>query len=263
MALPSPGAGDRGEDVSQRIVLMVHPPQPRTSSPALHPYIAATVQKLLPDPATRILDLGCGSGALLERLLLMGYVNLVGVDISPPALDGRIHYQQADLDDFQLDRPDASFDLVLAVEVIEHIENQGLFLRELARLLKPGGLALFTTPNLHSAQAKILFALTDRLKQFDTKGDPTHITPIVLFPFTRLLGRHGLVVKKSWGFPLDGSSPTSRPAMRWAARLLRPLLRSPVANGDTLCLLIVRSDAVVVDKPPDLDKAMVLTAHYS
>lgn len=85
----------------------------------------------------------------------------------------------------------------------------------------------------------------------------------MLFPFTRLLGRHGLVVKTSWGFPLDGSSPTSRPAMRWAAWLLRPLLRSPVANGDTLCLLIVRSDAVVVDKPPDLDKAMVLTAHYS
>jgi 2-polyprenyl-3-methyl-5-hydroxy-6-metoxy-1,4-benzoquinol methylase len=70
------------------------------------------VQRLLPDPAARILDLGCGSGALLERLLLMGYGDLVGIDISPPASTGGIHYQQADLDIFQLDRPDASFDLV-------------------------------------------------------------------------------------------------------------------------------------------------------
>jgi hypothetical protein len=61
---------------------------------------------------------------------------------------------------------------------------------------------VFTTPNLHSAQAKLLFALGDRLKQFDAKGDPTHITPIVLFPFTRLLNRHGLTVLESWGFPL-------------------------------------------------------------
>ena len=81
-------------------------------------------------------------------------------------------------------------DLALAVEVIEHIENPGLFLAELARLRRPGGLALFTTPNLRSAQAKLLFALGDRLKQFDSKGDATHITPIVFFPFTRLLNRY-------------------------------------------------------------------------
>jgi len=63
----------------------------------------------------------------------------------------------------------------------------------------------FTTSNLHSAQAKLLFALGDRLKQFDGKGDPIHITPIVPFPITRLLNRHGLTVLESWGFPLDGS----------------------------------------------------------
>jgi SAM-dependent methyltransferase len=145
--------------------------------------------------------------------------------------------------------------------VIEHIENLGLFLAELARLLRPGGLALFTTPNLHSAQAKLLFALGDRLKQFDAKGDPTHITPIVLFPFTRLLNRHGLTVLESWGFPLDGSSPTSRPVMRLAARLLRPLLRSRV-QGDNLCLLMQRINTTNPDATSGLDKAALVTAHY-
>jgi SAM-dependent methyltransferase len=146
-------------------------------------------------------------------------------------------------------------------QLIEHIENPGLFLAELARLLRPGGLALFTTPNLHSAQAKLLFALGDRLKQFDAKGDPTHIMPIVLFPFTRLLNRHGLTVLESWGFPLDGSSPTSRPAMRLAARLVRPLLRTSI-QGDNLCLLVERSEAGHCSTTGNSTKEELLTSHY-
>jgi SAM-dependent methyltransferase len=237
--------------------------QPRTSTPQLHPHVAAKVQALQPDPETRILDLGCGSGALLERLAGMGYRQLTGVDIRPPDSTAAIRYEQVDLDQFRLDAPDGSFDLVLAVEVIEHIENPGLFLAELARLLKTGGLALFTTPNLHSAQAKLLFALGDRLKQFDAKGDPTHITPIVLFPFIRLLNRHGLTVLESWGFPLDGSSPTSRPVMRWAARLMRPLLRSRI-QGDNLIMLV--SSSCGADSCREIasesGKKEMLTAHY-
>ena len=235
--------------------------KPRTSMPQLHPHIAGKVQQLAPVTATRILDLGCGSGALLERLAGMGYRDLTGVDIKPPASEGCITYSQADLDCFRLDCPDGAFDLALAVEVIEHIENPGLFLAELARLLRPGGIGLFTTPNLHSAQAKLLFGLTDRLKQFDSKGDPTHIMPIVLFPFTKLLKRHGLTLLESWGFPLDGSSPTSRPTMRMMASLLRPLLRSRI-HGDNLCLLVHRDAVAGTHDVTGEPKAAQLTDHY-
>jgi SAM-dependent methyltransferase len=190
-----------------------------------------------------------------------GLPALTGVDIRPTAATAAIRYWQADLDQFRLDAADGSIDLALAVEVIEHIENPGLFLAELARLLRPGGLALFTTPNLHSAQAKLLFALGDRLKQLDAKGDPTHIMPIVLFPFTRLLNRHGLTVLESWGFPLDGSSPTSRPAMRLAARLVRPLLRTSI-QGDNLCLLVERSEAGHCSTTGNSTKEELLTSHY-
>jgi SAM-dependent methyltransferase len=239
------------------------PSQPRTSTPQLHSHVAAKAQALAPDPETRILDLGCGSGALLERLAGLGYRQLTGVDIRPPASTAAIHYEQADLDLFRLDVAEGSFDLALAVEVIEHIENPGLFLAELARLLKPGGLVLFTTPNLHSAQAKLLFALGDRLKQFDAKGDPTHITPIVLFPFTRLLDRHGFTVLESWGFPLDGTSPTSRPAVRLAALLLRPLIRTLIGHGDNLCLLVQRGFASANPTiQGNFTKADFLTSHY-
>jgi SAM-dependent methyltransferase len=43
--------------------------------------------------------------------------------------------------------PDASFDVITAIEVIEHIEDDARFVRELCRLLKPGGVCYLTTPN--------------------------------------------------------------------------------------------------------------------
>ena len=166
-----------------------------------------------------------------------GLALLTVVDISPPVATAAVRYEQVDLDCFRFKDADGSFDLALAVEVIEHIENLGLFLAELARLRKLGGLAILTKLNLSSAQAKLRFALGNRLTQFDAKGDPTHITSIVLFPFTGLLNRYGLTVLESWGFQPDGSSPTSRPVMRWTVRLLRPLLRSRVQVVN-LCLLM-------------------------
>ena len=238
------------------------PAQPRTSTPQLHPYVAAKVRALTEDPDTRILDLGCGSGALLERLAAMGYRQLTGVDIRPPDSTAAIRYEQADLDQFRFDAPDGSFDLALAVEVIEHIENPGLFLAELARLLRPGGYGLLTTPNLHSAQAKLLFGLTNRLKQFDSKGDPTHIMPIFLFPFTRLLTRHGFSVLEIWGFPEDGSSPTSRPLMRLVTRILRPVFSTNIGDGDVLCILMQRTAGESAIAPSSAAKASLLTSHY-
>jgi SAM-dependent methyltransferase len=107
------------------------PAQPRTSTPQLHPHVAAWAAAAVP----------CWSG---WRAWVTG---------SSPAWTSAHRLPRR-----------------RSAEVIEHIEKLGLFLAELARLLRPGGLALFTTPNLHSAQAKLLFALGDRLKQFDAKG---------------------------------------------------------------------------------------------
>ena len=56
----------------------------------------------------------------------------------------------------------ASFDAVDLVEVIEHIENQPQLIRELARVLKPGGVALISTPNMlesHVASAVFIYRL--------------------------------------------------------------------------------------------------------
>lgn len=56
----------------------------RTSATGLHAHVLDQVERLHLPKDSRILDLGCGTGALLARLQMAGYVNLTGIDIAPP-----------------------------------------------------------------------------------------------------------------------------------------------------------------------------------
>jgi 2-polyprenyl-3-methyl-5-hydroxy-6-metoxy-1,4-benzoquinol methylase len=98
----------------------------RSSTANLHQHIAGTLMAMGVESDARIINLGCGSGALLNRLAGMGYQSLTGVDIDPPGPNQDIAYLQADLDHVSLNLDDSSFDLALAIEVIEHIEDLGI-----------------------------------------------------------------------------------------------------------------------------------------
>jgi SAM-dependent methyltransferase len=95
----------------------------------------------------RLLDAGCGTGRNLVELGFLG--PSAGVDSSPDAvafcrergLDG---VQEAELD--ALPFPDSSFDLLVATDVIEHIEDDVAVLRELRRVAAPRAQLLITTP---------------------------------------------------------------------------------------------------------------------
>jgi SAM-dependent methyltransferase len=100
----------------------------------------------LPQPA-RVLDAGCGTGRNLVEFGRLGPAH--GVDPSPVAVEfchqrGLENVQQAGLEDLPFD--DANFDLVLATDVIEHIERDDIALRELRRVVAPAGRLLITVP---------------------------------------------------------------------------------------------------------------------
>lgn len=104
-----------------------------------------------------IVDVGCGDGSLLKLLRrLMPDARACGFDISQTAILGNkgkfadVHFVVADAGtDFRLNNEVSSFegkfDVVVSSEVIEHVEDDFIFVRNLTFLAKPGGLILITT----------------------------------------------------------------------------------------------------------------------
>ena len=95
----------------------------------------------------RILDVGCGTGANLEMLAQFGYAE--GVDVSEDALAfcrarglNEVKLGAAE----RLPYDDSSFDLVTALDVVEHLDDDRAGLREMRRVLRPGGRVLLFVP---------------------------------------------------------------------------------------------------------------------
>jgi len=84
----------------------------------------------------------------------------------------------------ELPYPPAFFDLIVCVEGIEHLENPSHLLRSFARILKPGGRLIITTPNITSFASRIKFMLFGSYRYFNSRVDIAdrslagHIHPI-------------------------------------------------------------------------------------
>ncbi len=96
-----------------------------------------------------VLDVACGNGSMLRGLREAGFKNLSGLDISRYAV-GRLRDEGFTMFHGVLPRipvPDASFDTVIASQVLEHIIRRHRFAAEISRVLRPGGQAFVFVPN--------------------------------------------------------------------------------------------------------------------
>jgi SAM-dependent methyltransferase len=103
-------------------------------------------------PGRDVLDAGCGSGYGTALLARAGARRVLGVDIAPEAVTEARAVAPPNAgvvtgDLTALDVPDASFDLVVCFEVLEHLEAQDALLDELRRVVRPDGLVLVSSPN--------------------------------------------------------------------------------------------------------------------
>ncbi len=116
-------------------------------------WIDERIRARLPAPA-RLLDLGCGAGIAAEALARRGY-DVLGLDASTEAIEAArshaaalpvaLRYRAGEAEDLLAEGQ--LFDVVTALEVIEHVEDQAGFMRLLAALVAPGGLVFVSTIN--------------------------------------------------------------------------------------------------------------------
>jgi 2-polyprenyl-6-hydroxyphenyl methylase/3-demethylubiquinone-9 3-methyltransferase len=108
-----------------------------------------------PFEGLRLLDIGCGGGLLCEPMARLGF-QVTGVDASARNIGvARLHAEEQGLDiDYRADTAEAllasgepPFDLVLNMEVIEHVADPGAFLRDCVTLTAPGGFMIVATLN--------------------------------------------------------------------------------------------------------------------
>ena len=122
-------------------------------------------------PNKRVLDLGCRDGALTQAYAAGN--EIVGVDADREALAeaGKlgIETRWADLDE-PLPFEDASFDVVVAGELLEHLRDPRRLVEEARRVLRPGGTFVASVPNAYRLKNRLRFLLGRRVED-----DPTHL----------------------------------------------------------------------------------------
>lgn len=154
----------------------------------------------------RILDLGCSSGLLAERLIAMGH-EVVGVDVAelPHVCERTSAFYKADLNEGIPSEVGDEFDIVLGADVLEHLVNPGNFMTQARKLLKPGGTAIFCVPNIAHWYPRTRAALG--MFDYDQRGilDTTHLRFFTLRSFRRQVERAGFQVRRTEpvGLPLD------------------------------------------------------------
>jgi SAM-dependent methyltransferase len=123
------------------------------------------LREVLPGEGCVVLDAGCGSGRKTAQLVEMGFsVVACRHDEHPPAgLPPAVRFVPGVDLNRRLPFEDGQFDAVLLSEVIEHLENLPQTIREMRRVLKPGGWWLITCPNVATAFGRLYFLATGLL----------------------------------------------------------------------------------------------------
>jgi glycosyltransferase involved in cell wall biosynthesis/SAM-dependent methyltransferase len=208
--------------------------------------------------APRVLDLGAGSGGMSRLMHAAGY-QVEACDLEPSLFQYRaVTCQRADLAE-RLPYDDCSFDGIVCVEVLEHIDGHERLFQEVERVLKPGGVFLFTTPNVMSIKSRLSFLWTGFKHSFYPLevGDQTpqqwHISGYGGNRYRFMLGLAGMELRE---ITCDKVSRSSL-AFAWLAPLiwLRSRLRHrgavgarfnnslPALFGRTMIGIATKSDA--------------------
>lgn len=202
-------------------------------------------------PGSRLLEIGCGAGNLLLQAIVAGSYP-VALDLSMQALtfvrsrleeaisgaESPIGYACTQAVGESIPLADNSFDCVLLSEVIEHLEEPQVSIREAVRVLCPGGRLLITTPNYRSFWPLMEWTI-DRLNMAPKMAGEQHISRFHLSSLKKLLVDSGLKIEYA-GSIYNLSPFISIVSAEQASRQLRRELSSRSALGMILVAVAVK-----------------------
>jgi SAM-dependent methyltransferase len=166
--------------------------------------IAHTIARARISPNAHVLDIGTSTGTNLRLLKALGFSNRCGLDLSDDAIrwcaeKGLGHVEQGDVCNLPFN--DGEFHLVLATDIIEHVDDDMRAITEIRRVLAPGGTAIISVPAFQS-----LWGLQDEVAH--------HMRRYQKKALLDLIRRGGLVSQESFYFNYLLFIPI------WAARQL-------------------------------------------
>lgn len=168
----------------------------------------AVFNKLADCPKGLVLDVGSGPGGLARRLASIGH-QASACDRLPEqdwAHGGTVSYTKCDFA-AGLPYPDESFEYVVCLEVIEHVEDPMALCRELKRVLRQGGRLFISTPNILNMRSRVKFLLDGSFLSFNyppiewelKEGSPSaHVHAIRFHELEYYLHKAGLEVGEAF-----------------------------------------------------------------
>jgi 2-polyprenyl-3-methyl-5-hydroxy-6-metoxy-1,4-benzoquinol methylase len=156
-------------------------------------------------PGMHVLDFGCGQGAFSQRLVDAGMVVDV-CDLDTAQVKAKVNKKyQADLNIQSVQDliPD-KYDVIVAMEIIEHLHNPWKYLNDSISLLKAGGIIVLSTPNISNFISRLRLLMKGNLLAYE-KSDLAHghITPLSYVQLENMFNHFELeILKKSYAGPI-------------------------------------------------------------
>lgn len=207
----------------------------------VHRFVAAFAENKL-GPGKSALDLASGNGALSQQLLD------AGLTVASTSWDGQCQLP-IPVYSLNLDHPFNSYsvggrryDLVCAIEIIEHVENPAGFLRSCAEVLAPGGSLIVSTPNIESSAARLQWLIHGFPNSFSAEEviNNRHISMIWRHGMDYFVEKAGLIVKEKHLLgPVWGPRPPSM-FKRAAYGLMQRWLPGDLAGNSRLYVMSLR-----------------------
>lgn len=156
------------------------------------------------NPKDHVLDIGCGDGKVMERILSSG-ATAEGLEISERSLKiakkKGLSVHKINILEPWAHKLESKFDIVVAGEIIEHLYDTDMFLQQIRKVLKKGGKLKLSTPNVASLGRRIylLFGKNPMLEFRLGKDEAGHMRYFTFAALKELIESNGFEVKKMEG----------------------------------------------------------------